>query len=203
MEFNTSERRINKDVIEILKPSLLADPFKGTIKEGCECKYTIINLNDLDKYIDSFTQQDLAIILDKVQGNIEHGREQDGKEPFNNYIVINIDEPYIKDVVAILEDNGHWDGQPSGNMRFYEVHDPYYALIMASDENEAMKIYTEVVADDDGTLKDEIEMVSRDYALLRISRAPGEDKEFIDYKDLLDLLDSGEPQVFIIDGSLI
>ena len=204
MELNTNERRINEEVVEILKPSLLAeDPFKGTIKEGCECKYAIINLKDLEKYIDAFAQQDLAVVLDHVQGNIERGREEDGKNPFNNYIVINIDEPYINDIVAVLEDNGHWDGKPSDKMRFYEIHDPYYALIMARNEEEAMKIYTETVADDDGTLRDEIELVSRDYALLRISRAPGEDKELIEYKELLDSLNSNEPQLFIIDGSLI
>lgn len=204
MEFNTNERRINKEVVEILKPSLLAeDPFKGTIKEGCECKYTIINLKDLEKYIDAFAQQDLAVILDHVLGNIKHGREKDGKQPFNNYIVVNIDEPYINDIIAVLEVNDHWDGQPSGKMRFYEVHVPYYALIMARDKVGAMKIYTETVADDDGTLIDEIEQVSRDYALLRISRAPGENKELIDYKELIDSLNGNDPHLFIIDGSLI
>lgn len=124
MEFNTSERRINKEVVEILKPSLLAEnPFKGTIKEGCECKYEIINLKDLGKYNNAFVQQDLAVILDRVQGNIEHGREQDGKEPFNNYVVVNVDEPYINDVVAVLEDNGHWNGQPSEGSKIRKMEE--------------------------------------------------------------------------------
>lgn len=200
---NNSYPRINEEVVEILKQTKAEPAFEGTIKEGCECKYTIINLKDLEKYIGIGANQDLVVILDHVQGNIEHGREEDGKKPFNNYIVINIDEPYIKDIVRVLEDNGHWDGQPSGVMRFYEVHDPYYSLIMAQNEESAMGIYTEIVADDDGTLIDEIKEVSRDYALLRISRATGEDNKLIEYKELLDSLNSNEPHLFIIDGSLI
>ncbi|WP_176408536.1 hypothetical protein [Lysinibacillus boronitolerans] len=108
---NNSFPRVNEDVAAILKQTKAEPAFAGTIKEGCECKYTIINLKDLEKYIGIGAKQDLAVILDHVQGNIEHGREEDGKKPFNNYIVINIDEPYINDIVAVLETNGHWDGQ--------------------------------------------------------------------------------------------
>ena len=108
---NNNFPRINEEVVAILKQTKAEPAFEGTIKEGCECKYTIINLKDLEKYIGIGAKQDLAVILDHVQGNIEHGREEDGKKPFNNYIVINIDEPYINDIVAVLEANGHWDGQ--------------------------------------------------------------------------------------------
>lgn|GEM_PF-1012987 len=200
---NNSFPRINEEVVAISKQAKAEPAFEGTIKEGCERKFTIINEHDVAKYVDSFTQNELAIALDNVCSQIEHGRESAGKVAFNNYIVVNVDEPYINDIVAVLENNEHWDGRPSGIMRFYEVHDPYYALIMARNEEEAIKIYTEIVADDDGTLIDEIEEVSRDYALLRISRAPGEDNELIKYKELLDSLNSNEPQLFIIDGSLI
>lgn len=111
MKMNNNFPRINEEVVAILKQTKAEPAFEGTIKEGCECKYTIINLKDLEKYIGIGAKQDLAVILDHVQGNIEHGREEDGKKPFNNYIVINIDEPYINDIVAVLEANGHWDGQ--------------------------------------------------------------------------------------------
>lgn len=200
---NNSFLRINKEVVALLKQKKAEPAFEGTIKEGCERKYTIINERDVDKYVDPFTQNELVVALDSVCSQIEHGRERDGKAAFNNYIVVNVDEPYINDIVAVLENNDHWDGRPSGIMRFYEIHEPYYALIMAQNEDVAIKIYTENVAYDDGTLIDEIEEVSRDYALLRISRAPGEDKELIEYKELIDSLNSNEPQLFIIDGSLI
>ncbi|MEC3611989.1 hypothetical protein P9181_11625 [Bacillus velezensis] len=34
-------------------------------------------------------------------------------------------------------------------MKFYEIHDPYYALLKAEDKAEAEKIYIENVADTD------------------------------------------------------
>lgn len=207
MEFNTSERRINKEVVEILKPSLLMEnPFKGTIKEGCECKYTIINLKDLKKYIDIGVQQDLAVILDHVQGNIEHGRELDGKKSFNNYIVVNIDEPYINDVVAVLETNGHWDGQPSGKMHFYEINDPYYALIMAPSYGDAVQEYLNVVAgeqDEFDELMEEVKIVPEYYAAARFSRGKGENRDLMNMDEILETLNSNKTQVLLMDGSLL
>lgn len=76
---NNSFPRVNEDVAAILKQTKAEPAFAGTIKEGCECKYTIINLKDLEKYIGIGAKQDLAVILDHVQGNIEHGREEDAK----------------------------------------------------------------------------------------------------------------------------
>ncbi len=110
---NYSFPRINEEVADILKQAKAEPAFVGTIKEGCERKYTIINERDVEKYVDPFTRNELAIALDNVCSQIEHGRETNGKIAFNNYIVVNVDEPYIKDIVAVLEDNGHWDGQPS------------------------------------------------------------------------------------------
>ncbi|MFL1998375.1 hypothetical protein VYF65_004175 [Lysinibacillus irui] len=110
---NNGYPRINQEVVGILKQAKAEPAFVGTIKEGCERKYTIINDRDLAKYVDPFTQNELAIALDNVSSQIEHGRERDGKGAFNNYIVVNVDESYINDIVAVLEDNGHWDGKPS------------------------------------------------------------------------------------------
>ncbi|MED1234727.1 hypothetical protein [Bacillus paralicheniformis] len=51
-------------------------------------------------------------------------------------------------------------------MKYYEIHEPYYALIAAVDEKKAAEVYCEVVTDDvDETLKDNIKEVSRQYAL--------------------------------------
>ena len=206
MEFNTSERQINKEIVEILKPSLLEDPFKGTIKEGCECKYAIINLKDLEKYIGIGAKQDLSVILDHVQGNIEHGREQDGKKPFNNYVVVNIDEPYINDIVAVLEANGHWDGKPSRKMRFFEINEPYYALIKAPSYEEAVQEYLDVVAgeqDEFDELMEEAKEVPEYYAAAKYSRGKGEDRDLIDIEEVLEDLKSNKTQILLMDGSLI
>lgn len=206
MEFNTNERHINQEVVDILTRGRkeVEPAFKGTIKEGCERRYTIINERDLNKYVDAATRDELEDALAIAADQIEQGRLNEGKTAFNNYIVINIDEHYAKEVVAVLEENGHWDGQPSFKMKFYEAHYPYYALIMATNEEEAIEIYSENVAeDDDGSLIDEIEEVSRDYAVIRFSRAKSEDGKDIDYTEVLATLTSEDSQVLVIDGSLV
>ncbi|WP_345822089.1 hypothetical protein [Bacillus pumilus] len=88
-------------------------------------------------------------------------------------------------------------------MKFYEVHDPYYALIKARNEESAMKIYTDVVADDDGGLSEEITEVTEAYAAIRYSRVNGEDNKTIPIKEVLEDLTSEEEMILIIDGSLV
>ncbi|EDW22452.1 hypothetical protein [Bacillus pumilus] len=88
-------------------------------------------------------------------------------------------------------------------MKFYEVHDPYYALIKAKNEENAMTIYTDVVADDDGGLTEEITEVTGTYATIRYSRVNGEDNKTIPVEEVLEHLTSEEEMVLIIDGSLL
>lgn len=83
--------------------------FEGTVLEGKERRYTVINERDVEKHLSIGEQQDLAIMLDRMLGNIEHGREKDGKKPFNSYIVINTDEPYIDEIVDVMKRNGHFE----------------------------------------------------------------------------------------------
>lgn len=83
--------------------------FEGTVLEGKERRYTVINEYDVEKYLSIGEQQDLAIMLDRMLGNIENGREKDGKKPFNSYIVINTDEPYIDEIVDVMKRNGHFE----------------------------------------------------------------------------------------------
>lgn len=110
MELNTNSRYVNQKVKDIILKHQQAEPaFKDTVLEGKERRYTIINHKDLEKYVDVFTQNELAISLDNVQGNIEHGRGKDGKKPYNTYIVINTDEPYVDEIIEIMKRHGHWD----------------------------------------------------------------------------------------------
>ncbi|MGM0971067.1 MAG: hypothetical protein ACQEWR_21160 [Bacillota bacterium] len=88
-------------------------------------------------------------------------------------------------------------------MKFYEVHEPYYALIKAKNEENAMTIYTDVVADDDGGLSEEITEVTKTYAAVSYSRVNGEDNKVIPVKEVLDHLTNEEEMVLIIDGSLL
>lgn len=81
--------------------------FNGTVLEGKKRWYTVINERDLEKYVDKSTQYSFASVLDDICEQIEAGRVVDGKEPYNNYLVINLDEPYIDEVIDIMKRNGH------------------------------------------------------------------------------------------------
>ncbi|MCY9434165.1 hypothetical protein [Bacillus haynesii] len=51
-------------------------------------------------------------------------------------------------------------------MKYFEIHEPYYALLAAEDEKKAAEVYCEVVTDDvDDTFMGSIKEVSRQYAL--------------------------------------
>ncbi|MDJ1631020.1 hypothetical protein QNN00_14380 [Bacillus velezensis] len=63
-------------------------------------------------------------------------------------------------------------------MKFYEIHDPYYALIKATDKADAEKVYIESVADTDdyeNFQEEEIREVERDYALVMFSQIQDHD----------------------------
>lgn len=88
-------------------------------------------------------------------------------------------------------------------MKYFEIHDPYYALIKASDKQEVLKTYVEFVADGDDKLEDGIEEVDRDYALLKFSRARGEDGKLSDISDVLKEFKEDEAFPLLIDGTLV
>lgn len=89
-------------------------------------------------------------------------------------------------------------------MKFYEVNEPYYALIKAKTKENAMTIYTDVVADDEeGELAENIKEVTGLYAAIRYSRVNGEDGKPTPVKEDLDDLTNEEEMVLAVDGSLI
>lgn len=82
--------------------------FKGTVKEGFKRRYTILNEHDYQKYTSKELKEKFEEVFDEVLEGIEIGRDLDGKNPFNNYVVINLDEPYIDKIIEIMKHNGHW-----------------------------------------------------------------------------------------------
>ncbi|PKG30868.1 hypothetical protein [Cytobacillus horneckiae] len=86
-------------------------------------------------------------------------------------------------------------------MKFYEIHDPYYALIKAENKESAKEKYIKHIAEDDGSL--DINEVSREYALAKFAQAPGENKKLIPVEEVVDEFLCQENEVLIIDGSLI
>ncbi|MGE7750718.1 hypothetical protein [Lysinibacillus fusiformis] len=88
-----------------------------------------------------------------------------------------------------------------GNAKFFEFSEPYYALIMATSEEEAKKVYVENVAEDEGDL--EFTEVNDYYAVARFAYGKGEDGKQPPFKEILEQLKSDQPELLLIDGSLI
>lgn len=87
-------------------------------------------------------------------------------------------------------------------MKFYEVHDPYYALIKAENEMMAKVEYIASVAQDEGTLRNEIKEVDRDYAVAMYSRTLSEDGKVIPVKEIVEDIKNDRNMVLIVDGAL-
>ncbi|ALC80428.1 hypothetical protein [Bacillus gobiensis] len=86
-------------------------------------------------------------------------------------------------------------------MKYFEVLDPYYALLKAKDREDAKLQYNATVAD----LEDieEIKEVPEDYALVRFSQAPGENKKLVPPSEILKDFRDPKHSLLIIDGSLL
>lgn len=107
---------------------------------------------------------------------------------------------YLEAAIQLLEEQVK---SKKEEMKFYEVNEPYYALIKAKNDENAMTIYTDVVADDDGALIEEITEVTETYAAIRYSRVNGEDNKMIPVEEVLEDLKNEIQMVLIIDGSLV
>ncbi|WP_342487411.1 hypothetical protein MKY83_13400 [Bacillus sp. FSL M8-0266] len=107
---------------------------------------------------------------------------------------------YLEAAIQLLEEQAK---SKKEEMKFYEVNEPYYALIKAKNDENAMTIYTDVVADDNGGLSEEITEVTEAYAAIIYSRVNGEDNNVIPVKEVLEHLTNEEEMVLIIDGSLL
>ncbi|MEC2238019.1 hypothetical protein [Bacillus velezensis] len=89
-------------------------------------------------------------------------------------------------------------------MKFYEIHDPYYALLKAEDKAEAEKIYIQEVAntdDYDNFQDEEINEVSRDYALSEYKRVMKKEGE-TDHDLIMETFNVPASEMLVWDGSL-
>jgi hypothetical protein len=87
-------------------------------------------------------------------------------------------------------------------MLFFEIHEPYYALIKAEDKETAKLEYEAAVAfleDEDGA----IEEVDKDYALATFSQSKDEEGELLDVSEILQEFKDENRSVLLIDGTLI
>lgn len=80
-------------------------------KLGGAHKFIVIKTEDLLKYVPSIFK---LAMLDNDLSDIAAGRAKDGKKPDNEYLVINLDEPYASEVIEIMKRHGHWGLQDAG-----------------------------------------------------------------------------------------
>ena len=88
-------------------------------------------------------------------------------------------------------------------MKFYIVDEPYFALIKAVNKVEVVELYEKYVADDDGSLAVNIEEISRDKALVLLSRSQDEDGELMNIEDVIYAINESKSSVILIDGLLV
>ncbi|MCX2809575.1 hypothetical protein OQ477_06160 [Bacillus sp. ChL18] len=89
-------------------------------------------------------------------------------------------------------------------MKFFEVSDPYYALIKANTKEDAMKLYTEEVADDDEeNLSKEMYEVSLDHAVKAYIHRTGFEQGFFFKDEITNNLKGREEGIVVMDGHLL
>ncbi|GIQ63601.1 hypothetical protein PACILC2_21690 [Paenibacillus cisolokensis] len=66
-------------------------------------KYAVVKIADIDTLLPEDERQSMYHLLNRIS----ELREANGKK-YNQYIVVNSDEPYAHDIVGILKKNGHW-----------------------------------------------------------------------------------------------
>ncbi|MFD2442917.1 hypothetical protein ACFSO7_02855 [Bacillus sp. CGMCC 1.16607] len=71
--------------------------------QGMKMKYIVIKNSDVFD-ADSVARTNLECALDSINKQ----RKNKGKKE-NNYLVINVDEPYADEVIEIMKRHGHWN----------------------------------------------------------------------------------------------
>lgn len=89
---------------------------------------------------------------------------------------------------------------------YFEIHEPYYALVKATSYPTAADIYIEEVAGDEMDKKEIIrsmKIVNRDYALISYAKGLSEDNVAIPIKEVVELFNDDKAKLLLIDGSLL
>lgn len=65
-----------------------------------KAKFLVMKIASISGSLDLDEQSLFHKLLRKISGNQKEG---------HRYIVVNMDEPYIEEVIEVLKRNGHWD----------------------------------------------------------------------------------------------
>ncbi|MEB2270128.1 hypothetical protein LAV33_07605 [Bacillus safensis] len=106
---------------------------------------------------------------------------------------------YLETAIQLLEEQVK---SKKEEMKFYETHEPYYALIKARNIKNATEIYTDTVADDDGKLTENMTEVSKTYAAIRHSRTVDADKRILSIEKVIEDITNDEEMLLGMDTSV-
>lgn len=93
-------------------------------------------------------------------------------------------------------------------MSFYEINDPYYAVIVAKNEEHCLAVYTEIISDVDdreGFFED-LKTLDKQIVINELAKTFDEDRCLIGLKEaerLVKNADFESGEVILMDGSLI
>lgn len=92
-------------------------------------------------------------------------------------------------------------------MKFYEMKEPYYALIAAKDEKQCLKLYKDIVCEveDEKEFFDDMKTIDKYEAFKMLAKSRIEDGGELGVKEAFNQLENLEEngEVLLIDGSLL
>lgn len=109
------------------------------------------------------------------------------------------DKEKAKKILAILEEEKQ--------MKFYEMKEPYFALIAAEDEKQCLKLYKDIVCDveDEKEFFEEIKTIDKYEAFKMLAKSHTEEGDKTGAEEAFNQLENLEEkgEVLLIDGGLI
>lgn len=106
---------------------------------------------------------------------------------------------YLETAIQLLEEQVK---RKKEEMKFYEVHDPYYALIKANTKESAIKLYLDEVAADEGDLYMKEVSAINAAVTYGVLLAETDDAE-ITKVEMIENLEDEEERVLLMDGGLL
>ncbi|EHQ2602103.1 hypothetical protein [Enterococcus faecalis] len=93
------------------------------------------------------------------------------------------------------------------HMKFYEIKEPYFALIVAEDEKQCLKLYKNIVCDveDEKEFLDDMKTIDKYEAFKMLAKSRIEDGGELGAEEAFNQLENLEEngEVLLIDGSLL
>jgi hypothetical protein len=89
-------------------------------------------------------------------------------------------------------------------LNYYEIHDPYYALIKAQSREEAINTYIkEIEVEENENYEYAFIELPKELALLKFGQSVDQEGKTMDPEEILELFSSNEPCLLLVDGALL